>query len=430
MGRFIACILLVICGICSTTPAPRLAAAQNIGCTDTEGQVLQQDYFSSVSRRQMSYSIYLPPCYNAPERATWRYPTVYLLHGSDAVDTGYWLRLGLKQAADAGMVQGTLPPMILVMPFGGEIANWNQFGTVSWANVILRDLIPHAESGFRIDARREARAIGGISRGGFWAYHLGFLYPDYFSAVGGHSAFFSLEHLKSANPLFLAETAPKIETLRLWLDHGQYDYANGGIGILHRRLEERGIIHAYTIYPEGRHNAAYWSSHTSDYLFFYGLMWFDLNQSPTPTPEPTSTAQGRDIPVGVFQEKENEPRLFYVPATSYRGTLANLDMEQIQAALRGEYDSKLILDYNIRGDLLEHNIHFHPEIPIYIGRNNVLEKLEADRSLYTIMAWDALTPRWRILRIDERHPVDYLLDGDAAAYPLVFNATPTSMRPN
>lgn len=264
-------ILLCLCSLIVVLPVQ----AQNV-CSEPNGKVTEYAFRSRLAGQIMRYALYTPPCFELSERAAWRYPIFYLLHGSDATGTDYWLKLGLADALDAGIRDGWLPPMLVVLPFGGDLANWNYFGERSFANVLLKELVPSVEPTFRADGQRATRAIGGISRGGFWAFHLAFLYPGVFSAVGGHSAFFSLSHAPSANPLVLAQRAPDLDTLYIWLDHGRYDYAAPNIALLSQRLSQRGIPHQYVVYPEGRHEAAYWRAHVTDYLAFYGAAWRDF----------------------------------------------------------------------------------------------------------------------------------------------------------
>ncbi len=241
-------------------------------CEAASGAITRSSFRSPNAETTFYYSVYTPPCYDT---ATSPYPVVYLMHGSND-DDGQWGRLGLQQVLDTSISNGTLPPMIVVMPFGEWLANKNQFDAVSWENVFLDELMPLVEGQYRIDARRESRAIGGISRGGFWAFEIAFRHPDFFSSVGGHSAFFAERQAPlDFDPLRLANNAPNLDTLRIELDRGSEDYAAPGLDLMHQRLDERGIPHTYTVYPEGQHNNAHWQLHVADYLAFYGaaLAW-------------------------------------------------------------------------------------------------------------------------------------------------------------
>ena len=71
--------------------------------------------------------------------------------------------------------------MIVILPYGDALANENRFDASSYDKVLL-ELLLFAGQRYRGNGRV---AVGGISRGGFWAYHLGFRYPDRYVAIGG-----------------------------------------------------------------------------------------------------------------------------------------------------------------------------------------------------------------------------------------------------
>jgi len=259
----------------SILPLPS-ARAQEPSCDQSIGLVAQRSYYSALLDANLSYAVYTPRCYFSQDFAERLYPIVYLLHGSDAVDDEYWLRLGLQKELDGDILSGMLPPMIVVMPYGDWLANTNQFGAVSWGNVILKELLPAVESTYRVNARREYRAIGGISRGGFWAFNIAFQRPDLFGAVGGHSPYFWYGVADSANPLVMADTLPNLDTLRIWLDCGVDDIVADNMTIMHNKLDARQIPNQFTIYPEGTHESTYWASHLRDYMLFYVQPWLEL----------------------------------------------------------------------------------------------------------------------------------------------------------
>jgi enterochelin esterase-like enzyme len=197
------------------------------------------------------------------------------MHGSDA-DHTQWTnnKLNAHWVLEQGLREGTLPPMLLVMPNGGEIANLNIFTEGrSYEWLILNELMPAVEKTFCTWNSRQGRAIGGISRGGFWAYLIAFRHPELFGAVGGHSAFFSAGNAPPAfNPLDLAKNKsfPANQQPRLWIDAGRNDYARPNIEVFQRSLAARKIDPGYRMFPIGEHNETYWAAHVSDYLEFYG----------------------------------------------------------------------------------------------------------------------------------------------------------------
>lgn len=257
----------------TTTPVAT-ATATIIPCQAEGGQVLEFDDFrSTVAREQLPYRVYVPPCYLESQR---RYPYIVLLHGLGENES-QWDDLGIDETLNQGILLSTLPPMIVVMPDTGNIGNENTFPPApSYEVVLLDELLPAIERDFCVVDNRNFRAIGGISRGGFWAFSIALRHPDLFGIVGGHSAFFDLDNAPSANnPLDLAlDTAFLTEAnLRMYLDNAAADYVGPNLELFSSRLSARGIPHTYIINPVGDHNDDYWRAHLSEYLAFYGRDW-------------------------------------------------------------------------------------------------------------------------------------------------------------
>jgi enterochelin esterase-like enzyme len=281
----------------TSTPTSTLDPTSTLEpCQETEGQVIQAAFHSQITGEDVPYRIYLPPCYAQTER---RYPYLILLHGLPA-DDSQWDNLGIDEAADFGFQRGSLPPLIIVMPNGGMIAGRNEFDEdYSYEYVILNELLPAIEKLYCTWNTRPTRAIGGLSRGGFWAFEIAFRHPEVFGTVGGHSAAIFEEHAgedgwlvpDENNPLRLALTAPGIEDLRIYLDHGgSNDWVWADVDQFSRQLTRRGIEHIYVANPVGAHNEDYWSSHTGDYLAFYTNGWpkdpAELPSCHQPSPPP------------------------------------------------------------------------------------------------------------------------------------------------
>ena len=114
----------------------------------------------------MKYNIVLPESY---ESSSERYPVLYLLHG---LTSNYvaWSRMGTSFYA------GVVRDLIIVMPDGGNswYVNWaaNDEGRRNaWEDHIIQDVIGHVDENFRTIARREGRAINGLSMGGYGGPH-------------------------------------------------------------------------------------------------------------------------------------------------------------------------------------------------------------------------------------------------------------------
>lgn len=261
------------------TPIPTLtrtptATPDAPACPETAGQVIPVDQFRSpTANENLRYRVYVPPCYFQSGR---RYPVVYLIHGA-AQREQKWEDLGMLAALDTGIATGTLPPMILVMPYYGTIGNLSQFPPdPSYETVILEELLPAVQRDFCTVESSRFRAIAGLSRGGFWAYSIGLRHPEVFGIVAGHSPYFTddLAEVPAAfNPGELAAALTPQISQRLYLDNGAQDPSGRSIQRFSTALTERSVPHTYTINPIGDHNDEYWSTHVAEYLAFYGRTW-------------------------------------------------------------------------------------------------------------------------------------------------------------
>ncbi|MCZ7542539.1 MAG: alpha/beta hydrolase-fold protein [Anaerolineae bacterium] len=263
----------------SVTPPPPTPTRE--ACLETEGILFEAAFASAYLEAEVTYRIYFPPCYLQTQG---RYPYVILLHGLEApgqtpMTSQQWIDLGIIDALERGIVQGRLPPMVLVMPDGGQAAASNVFGRdESYENVILEEMIPALESegsGYCLWGAPQGRVIAGISRGGFWAFEIAFRHPGVFSAVAGHSPFFDPQVPEAYDPIALAASQPAAELnqMRIMFDHGAADYVQADVQRFFNALRNRQIEHDYIVNPSGEHNDAYWSSHVAEYLDFYGFAW-------------------------------------------------------------------------------------------------------------------------------------------------------------
>ncbi|MET9696360.1 alpha/beta hydrolase-fold protein [Streptomyces sp. NPDC006529] len=112
-----------------------------------------------------------------------RYPVLYFLHGSpdDPIQQNYPALTTSNQ-------------MITVIPDGGPrgwYANWlNQktaAGAQNWENFHLKQVIPFIDANLRTIAAKKARAVAGISMGGFGALHYAQVRPDLFAQTASLS---------------------------------------------------------------------------------------------------------------------------------------------------------------------------------------------------------------------------------------------------
>ncbi len=394
MQRLIPVIAIIL--IASLAAALRLEA-QDDDCA-VAGTLSRETYFSSVSSHERKYTIYLPPCYDALEE---RYPLLLLLHGSDA-DDSQWTRLGFLNSLESAILQGSAPPMIVLMPYGGSIANRNHFNGISY-DAILRDLINQAEGRYRANG---ARAIGGISRGGFWAYHLGLRFPKDFIAIGGHSPYFDRDHAEPAdNPLHLARQLRHDTHLRLWLDRGTNDHASDGIEHMRIILQEGDVPHDYVVHAGGDHSEATWRRFVDDYLRFYASAF--AGDGETVSAEVAGAERGVEL---------------WLPAAGFGTLRASIDSADLADLIASQFDERLVLSESHAESLRGHGIGLHPRTRI-VPDNKLFHTLWRDKASFTLLPFDQLHLRLRPLWLDDVPVVDQL-----ARYPLVFQSANPNFR--
>lgn len=129
----------------------------------------------------LKYNIIFPRGYDASQE---RYPVLYLLHGLTS-HYQLWAMMGVPDYAQSYN-------FIVVMPDAGNswYINWAQSEEGQknlWEDYMIGDLIGHIDATYRTIAKREGRAICGLSMGGYGAITLGLRHPNMFCAIGSHS---------------------------------------------------------------------------------------------------------------------------------------------------------------------------------------------------------------------------------------------------
>lgn len=252
-------------------PAPTSSAAP---CA-SPGRI-ETGVFSSAVAGPSAYRIYLPPCYGLDGRV---YPILYMLPGN-IHDESIWDELGLDEAAEEAILSGQVPPFLIVMPDGGWIATNTSGGPGSYEVVIIDELIPAIEASFCAWVDRQGRAIGGLSRGGYWALEIAFRHLDRFSSVGGHSAaLLDIAAGPDLNPQFTGLSSD-LGDLRIYFDIGRDDYAIHNIRQLHEEMVAAVIPHSWVL-NEGGHSEEYWAAHVGEYVAWYAAAW-DANREHYP----------------------------------------------------------------------------------------------------------------------------------------------------
>jgi enterochelin esterase family protein len=152
------------------------------------GAVAEVTYFSKALKRFRRMHVYTPPGY---ENGGGQYPILYLLHGGFDCDDA-WTTVGRAGfILDNLIAAGKAQPMVVVMPaghtgpfaFGGPLPAMDDF-----VADFTGDVMPYAESHYRVHADRAHRAMAGLSMGGGHTLEIGMSHLDAFAYLGVFSS--------------------------------------------------------------------------------------------------------------------------------------------------------------------------------------------------------------------------------------------------
>ena len=142
------------------------------------GEVFLETFRSEALGRDYKYTVYLPDSYKKDDK---KYPILYLLHGAGGDENEWLAKGGLRETMDAMIARKLIKPMVVIMP-GHTAAWWVDGAKEKGETALVKEVMPHAEAKYRIDAARSNRLIAGLSAGGFGALNLIMKYPQMFAA--------------------------------------------------------------------------------------------------------------------------------------------------------------------------------------------------------------------------------------------------------
>jgi enterochelin esterase-like enzyme len=235
-------------------------------CWEDVGILVSDQVPSNLLPEAIPVLIYLPPCFFQQPKE--QFPVLYLIHGQK-FGNNQWYRLGVTDFADGLIASGETAPFLIVMP---HVADWDQPSVFPFGQALVEEVLPYIEAGYRTQPLRTARAVGGISRGGSWALHLGTRYWEVFGAFGGHSAPVFLGDAPSMSAWL--DAIPPADAPRIYLDivSNELDNIRQSAIWFTEQLEDRGILYQFHEYS-GAHNEAYWGQNVEEYLHFYTAEW-------------------------------------------------------------------------------------------------------------------------------------------------------------
>jgi len=228
---------------------------------------------SAAMHKSLEATVVLPDRY-ARSNAADRFPVVYLLHGSGGDYTDWTANSPIGRLAGRYGV-------ILVMPDGGR-ESWYIDSPVDagsrYATYVGTEVVAYIDMHFRTIATKDARAITGLSMGGFGALHIALDRPDEFGAAGSMSGAVDprgcedepgidqvfgdpARHADFWNSEAIVEHARSFASahMALMIDCGTNDSLVHSNRMLHARLVELGVPHRYAERPGG-HTWKYWAN--------------------------------------------------------------------------------------------------------------------------------------------------------------------------
>jgi enterochelin esterase-like enzyme len=237
------------------------------------GEIHRHFYKSAIAEDDRDYYVYTPAGYDP--KAQTMYPVLYLLHGfSD--DASGWTAVGHANVIfDNLIAQGKIKPMIVVMPLGYGTMEMIRLGWGAWDHTdvrnknfenfrkaLLTEVMPRAESEYRIVQDRDSRAIAGLSMGGSESLLTGLNNLDKFAWIGAFSSGGIPEDFDKDFPGLDAKANSQIRLL--WVACGTEDRLIDVNRKFRGWLKTKGIQHT-DIETPGMHTWMVWRRNLTEF---------------------------------------------------------------------------------------------------------------------------------------------------------------------
>ena len=218
-------------------------------------------YDSPTLGQQRRMTVYLPAAYDGKKR----FPVMYLLHGHGGDETA-WGDLGrASQIMDNLIAEEKCVPMIVVMPNGNPTCNaapgwwhegmytpdgnaFNQRGAKATMEESFLDIVKYVDTHYQTIAKREGRAVTGLSMGGGHTFGISRLYPETFDYYGLQSAATRMAFGGSDNQAKFDEQMARLFNSKpklYWIAIGKEDFLMQMNNDLRKYLDEKGYKYEY-----------------------------------------------------------------------------------------------------------------------------------------------------------------------------------------
>jgi enterochelin esterase-like enzyme len=225
--------------------------------------------------------VYLPPAYAASGVS---YPTLYFLHGLPGTSRSYTAHAQHV----AQLVESESAQAIVVFPQGARDedndSEYNDLGPGrNWERFIATELPAYVDGHFRTIRNRDARAIVGVSAGGYGAALAGLHHLATFSVVESWSGYFrptdptGTRVVDRGSPAANAETsaftlvpwlagafAREPSYLAFFVGAADHHFVSDNV-TFDQELTAANVAHEFQMYPGG-HSWTLWDTHAADWL--------------------------------------------------------------------------------------------------------------------------------------------------------------------
>jgi S-formylglutathione hydrolase FrmB len=235
---------------------------------------------SKALHRRLHFTVYLPADY---QTSGLRYPVVYYLHGLPA-GPGAYSNVGWLESALDTLTRGA----ILVAPQGStkedndpEYLDWGPGR--NWETAIATELPRYVDSHLRTVARRDGRALVGLSAGGYGAVIVALHHLDNFAAIESWSGYFhptnpdgtqaldlgsAVRNAKANAHMFVATLKHDLKKrptfFAFYVGNKDWRFRDENLQ-LDRELKAAHVPHVFALYP-GAHEGTVWSAHAKAWL--------------------------------------------------------------------------------------------------------------------------------------------------------------------
>jgi S-formylglutathione hydrolase FrmB len=251
--------------------------------------------YSAAMKKNLKAAVTTPSSY---QKGSEKFPVLYLLHGGSGAFSDWH-----KNVSEPGLIARMAEKynLIIVTPGVGPASYYYDsplLDSVRYETYITAELIPHIDRSFRTLAKKESRAITGLSMGGHGAIMLSAKHPDLFIAAGSMSGVMNIDtrmwkvpadfrtlrlqgqqnmlgqDLNYDGPKFSTFTAVglvdkmKVNGLALIIDCGVDDFLIETNRQMHQLLLDNGTPHEYIERP-GAHTWPYWTAALPVHLLFF-----------------------------------------------------------------------------------------------------------------------------------------------------------------